>query len=74
VYYRELTVPPPGSHFSSEWGLDNAMGMGTRGDWLEYDPDYVRDTILERAGDPTSVPHVRSLLRLRLCLKTQRLE
>lgn len=53
VYYKNLQSPPPGAHFSSEWGLDEgAFGMGTSGEWEEYDFDEVRDFIVKSAGDP----------------------
>jgi predicted nucleotide-binding protein len=51
VYYRDLKPPPPGAHFSKEWGLIES-GMGTSGDWVEYDFDKVRDLITKRAGTP----------------------
>jgi len=52
IYYAGLKPPPPGAHFSSEWGLDFATGMGTTGDWEEFDPDLVRSEIWRRAGNP----------------------
>lgn len=56
VYYKGFKSPPPGAHFSSEWGLDSAMGMGTRGDWTEYDFDTVVRQIHSRAGNPDLGP------------------
>ena len=50
VYYSELKPPPPGAHFSREWGLDNAFGMGTSGEWREVDRDSLKDHIYEQAG------------------------
>ncbi len=52
VYYVGLIPPPPGAHFSSEWGLDQVFGMGTTGDWQEYDFDGVRNEVMRRAGSP----------------------
>lgn len=53
VYYKNLQPPPPGAHFSSEWGLNRgAFGMGTSGEWEEYDFDEVRNVIMHEAGDP----------------------
>lgn len=52
VYYADFAVPPPGAHFSQEWGLMDAFSMGTTGDWREYPFDFVRDYILELAGNP----------------------
>ena len=53
VYYKNLQPPPPGAHFSSEWGLNRgAFGMGTSGEWEEYDFDKVRSEIIRKAEDP----------------------
>ena len=52
IYYENLEPRPPGAQFSSEWGLDNAMGMGTRGRWQEFDRAVVRSEIFNRAGNP----------------------
>src|SRR4051794_37569826 len=41
VYYDELTEPPPGAHFSSEWGFQSAYSNPTLGDWREYRYDDV---------------------------------
>jgi predicted nucleotide-binding protein len=50
VYYANLRSPPPGAVFSVEWGLDNAYGQDTQGDWQHYTPDSVRQEIFHRAG------------------------
>lgn len=49
IYYKDFKPPPPGAHFSSEWGL---MGedQGTTGDWVEYGRGQVIRAILDRAG------------------------
>lgn len=52
VYYEEFQIPPSGAAFSQEWGLDNAMSMGSRGHWKEYNFDFVISLIHERAGSP----------------------
>lgn len=54
VYYAAFSPPPPGAHFSQEWGLmDNYMSsLGSRGDWCEYDPEDVKAHICELAGEP----------------------
>jgi hypothetical protein len=52
VYYKGLNAPPPGRHFSSEWGLMGSMAPGTSGEWCEYDPDRIKAVIRERAGEP----------------------
>jgi predicted nucleotide-binding protein len=55
VYYAGFSPPPPGVHFSQEWGLmDNHMfSLGSRGDWCEYDPEDVNAHIHELAGVPS---------------------
>ncbi len=54
VYYAEFSPPPPGAHFSQEWGLKDSFGSshGSRGDWREYDPEDVKAHIRELAGEP----------------------
>ena len=54
VYYADLSTPPPGAHFSQEWGLMDtyASSLGSRGDWREYDAEEVKAFIRERAGTP----------------------
>jgi hypothetical protein len=51
VYYEGFASPPPGAHFSSEWGLIGTF-HGTTGNWQEFDFDVVKATIARRAGDP----------------------
>jgi hypothetical protein len=54
VYYRDLEPPPPGDHFSTEWGLKgDVMGrMGSSTGWREYARDAVQDRIKLVAGNP----------------------
>ncbi|HUZ65142.1 MAG TPA: hypothetical protein VMU82_15660, partial [Acetobacteraceae bacterium] len=54
VYYEGLKPPPPGAHFSQEWGLmDTSLtSLGSRGDWREYDPKELEAYLRARAGDP----------------------
>src|SRR6187431_1427955 len=37
IYYKDFKIPPPGAHFSREWGFayDPILG-GTKGEWMEY--------------------------------------
>jgi Predicted nucleotide-binding protein containing TIR-like domain len=58
VYYRDLEPPPPGHHFTMEWGLISTSGsrLGSRGDWVEFDPDDVKTAIYRAAGDPDLGP------------------
>ena len=56
VYYRDLQPPPPGARFSQEWGLMRISFIDdTRGDWVEYDFDAVRDAIYESADSRSPV-------------------
>ena len=53
VYYEGFQPPPPGEHFSPEWGLmDNFGGGGSVGDWREYPENLVRDYIYTQAPNP----------------------
>lgn len=52
VYYENLEPPPPGDHFSQEWGLldsYSASRLGSSGDWREFDPESVKAEIRKRA-------------------------
>lgn len=57
VYYSGLEPPPPGAHFSQEWGLfgDEFVG-GSTGDWQKFDPDEVVGAIRDLAGKPDEAP------------------
>lgn len=53
VYYDALQTPPPGAHFSQEWGLMSRFGIqGTSGDWREFSPEDLEKLIYEIAGNP----------------------
>jgi predicted nucleotide-binding protein len=54
VYYKDLLPPPPGAHFSQEWGLQDVSftRLGSSGQWREVDPQELRDQIREHAGNP----------------------
>jgi hypothetical protein len=53
IYYASLRPPPPGAHFSQEWGLEELFGnMGSSGDWREFDPEAVRAHLHQLAGNP----------------------
>jgi hypothetical protein len=52
VYYSDLATPPPGAHFSQEWGLQDVFGLGSVGDWCEFDPDQVIMSLKREAGNP----------------------
>lgn len=58
VYYQDFCTPPPGAHFSQEWGLmDTYMSnFGSRGSWREYTKEQVKNYILELAGNPDLAP------------------
>ena len=55
VYYENLEPPPPGTHFSQEWGLMDtysAAQLGGHGHWREYASNAVKDAIHQLAYNP----------------------
>ncbi len=57
IYYKDLKPPPPGAHFSPEWGLKESWPIqDTTGDWIEYDPAHVERAIRKSAGSPDLEP------------------
>jgi hypothetical protein len=52
VYYAGLKPPPPGDHFSSEWGLMTVGYESAETGWEEFRPEDVRAAIFKKAGDP----------------------
>lgn len=53
VYYAHLDRPPPGAHFSKEWGIEPRYGgFGSKGDWREYDPADLEQKIMSDAQSP----------------------
>lgn len=54
IYYSELKPPPPGVHFSAEWGIKgDALGrMGSSSGWLEWSPEDVSAKLKAIAGHP----------------------
>lgn len=54
VYYVGFSPPPPGAHFSQEWGLmeNYTPSFRSHGDWREYNPEEVKAYIREIAGEP----------------------
>ena len=52
VYYEDFMPPPPGDHFSQEWGFIDLSRHGTHGAWVEYSAEDVKVAIRERAGNP----------------------
>lgn len=65
IYYKDFKAPPPGAHFSSEWGMNSAYGRGTKGEWVEYDGDEVYELLKAQAGSPslsTLIRHADSLV------------
>jgi hypothetical protein len=53
VYYKGLQPPPPGAHFSQEWGLMRTLGsLGSKGDWEELDPIMLVSELRKKAGKP----------------------
>jgi len=64
VYYADLATPPPGAHFSQEWGLKDMSGtsLGSAGDWREYDAEQIKQHVRRLANDPDLSP-ARSLAK-----------
>ena len=57
VYYQNLQPPPPGAHFTPEWGgLPTLFIRGTSGEWVEFNPGDVQSAIYEMAGNPDIGP------------------
>ncbi len=59
VYYADLKTPPPGAHFSQEWGLMDTYGsssLGSHGRWIEFDEEVVKAAVHELAGNPDLEP------------------
>jgi hypothetical protein len=53
VYYRDLQPPPPGAHFSQEWGFVQLRTIRTTtGDWVEYTAEGIEKAIYKIADDP----------------------
>lgn len=53
VYYKDFQRPPPGAHFSPEWGFkDSYFFRDTVGNWEEYNPEEVKKAIYNLAGNP----------------------
>ena len=53
VYYADLAAPPPGAHFSQEWGIQDLSftSLGSAGDWREHDPKKLDTFLRARAGN-----------------------
>ena len=50
VYFKDLQPPPPGVHFSQEWG------KGSSQVWVEFDTESVEEAIYRLAGMPDMKP------------------
>jgi predicted nucleotide-binding protein len=51
VYYKDFRPPPPGAHFSLEWGLMDSYSSGSTGEWIEYPEDTVLALVYGDAGN-----------------------
>lgn len=60
VYYGNLEPPPPGAHFSPEWGLMDRFSNDSVGDWQEFNADQLEAAIREIAKSP-NLDEVRQL-------------
>ncbi len=53
VYYHDLTPPPPGVHFSQEWGLKDSWPIqDTTGDWQEFGEEDLETGVYQLAQNP----------------------
>lgn len=53
VYYQGFRAPPPGDHFSTEWGFTDAyFSNPTSGNWIEVSYEDVTTEVLRIAGNP----------------------
>jgi predicted nucleotide-binding protein len=59
VYYHNFVAPPPGTYFSSEWGLYGAFSEA-RDSWREYSYDDVLQHIHQIANNPDLI-QIRTL-------------
>ena len=48
IYYQDFMSPPPGDHFSQEWGFMNVPIGGSTGDWAEYDSKQKPEIIIKQ--------------------------
>lgn len=53
VYFKGFREPPPGAHWSSEWGSVEAFSNPSRGEWAEYTFSAVTHAVHERAHNPS---------------------
>lgn len=57
TYYADFIPSPAGAVWSQEWGdFESYTGLGSRGNWIQYTPEYVRDHIFQVAGNPNVSP------------------
>jgi predicted nucleotide-binding protein len=69
VYFADLQPPPPGHHFSVEWGLSDS-GPG----WHEYSDDQLYDFLRSQVGSPTLDQLVESITQITEQMKDLREE
>ncbi|EPI8558041.1 TIR domain-containing protein [Vibrio fluvialis] len=50
VYYVDFNIPKPGDHFSKEWGLKDTFVNRVSDNWIEYNPENVKEYIFEKSG------------------------
>lgn len=53
VYYDQLQEPPPGAHFSIQWGLMDRGFNESRGRWVEYTYSEIRNHLINNVNDPS---------------------
>jgi predicted nucleotide-binding protein len=74
VYYEGFDEPPPGAHFSSEWGFQDAFSNPTAGYWREYAYKDVVDVVRRMAGTPDLGPAKRASADARRTLEEAKAE
>lgn len=52
VYYVGFQIPPPGDHFSSEWGFEGSFNNPSSGNWAEISFEDVEAAVNDAAGNP----------------------
>jgi Predicted nucleotide-binding protein containing TIR-like domain len=75
VYYDDLTDPPPGAHFSREWGMmETAFAPGTVGSWAEFRFDDIVSAIFKFCNDPSIKEQEKAASETREMLEDLQLE
>jgi predicted nucleotide-binding protein len=75
VYYQGLQTPPPGAHFSVEWGFQQLRTIRTTtGEWREFNREEVVKAIHDLAGNPSLEAARELAIRATSAFETQKSE